>query len=101
MFYNAKSLINYEIIAYGAKINLRKIEIAQRRIMRASFFKKQKDSITDVLLEQGILTVYEKYFAELSKELFRHIRSEAPITVYRKLWTVFLLIREEREKTKG
>ena len=45
MLYNsyAKSLINYGIIAYGAtaKSNLSKIEIAQRRIMRATFFKKK------------------------------------------------------------
>ena len=44
MFYNsyAKTLNNYGIIAYGAtaKTNLSKIEMAQRRIMRAIFFKK-------------------------------------------------------------
>ena len=69
MFYNsyAKSLINYEIIAYGAsaKTNLSRIEIAQRRIVRAIFFKKQMGSITDVLREKGILTAYELYFEEL------------------------------------
>ena len=100
MFYNsyAKSLINYGIIAYGAtaKTNLSKIEMAQRRIMRAIFFKKKIDSITDVLREKGILTVYELYRAELSKELFRQLRSEALIPIYRKLWKVILLIREGR-----
>ena len=47
----AKSLINYGIIAYGAtaKTNWSKIEMAQRRIMRAIFFKKKMDSKTDVL----------------------------------------------------
>ena len=77
MFYNsyAKSLINYRIIAYGAtaKTNLSKIEMAQRRIMRAIFFKKKMDSITDVLREKRILTVYELYFAELLKELISPI----------------------------
>ena len=45
MFYNshAKSLINYGTIAYGAtaKPNLSKIEMAQRRMVRAIFFKKK------------------------------------------------------------
>ena len=102
MFYNcyAKSLINYGIIVYGAtaKTNLSKIEMAQRRIMRAIFFKKKMDSITDVVRENGILTVYELYLAELLKELFKQLRSEPPILIYRKLWKVILLIREERLK---
>ena len=38
------------------------------------------DSITDVLREKGILTVYELYLAELLKELFRQLRSAAPNT---------------------
>ena len=84
MFCNsyAKSLIYYGIIVYGAttKTNLSKIETAQRRIMRAIFFKKKMDSITDVLREKGISTVYEIYFAEFLKELFRQLRSEAPNT---------------------
>ena len=79
MFYNsyANSLINYGIIAYGAtaKTNLSKIEMAQRRIMRAIFCKKKIDSITDFLREKGILTVYDLYFAERLKELFRQLRS--------------------------
>ena len=84
MFYNSyeKSLINYGIIAYGAtaKTNLSKIKMAQRRIMRTIFFKKKMDCITDVLREKGILTVYEFYFAELLKKLFRQLQSEAPNT---------------------
>ena len=36
------------------------------------------DSITDVFREKGILTVYELYFAELLKEMFKQLRSEAP-----------------------
>ena len=38
------------------------------------------DSITDVLRGKGILTVYELYFAEVLKELFRQLRSVAPNT---------------------
>ena len=84
MFYNfyAKSLINYGVNAYGAtaKTNWSVIEMGQRRIMRAFFFKKKIDSITDVSREKGILAVYELHFAELLKELFRQLRSEAPNT---------------------
>ena len=77
----AKSLIKYGIIAYGgatAKTKLSKIEMAQRRIIRPIFCKKPKDSITDVLGERGILTVYELNSAELLTELFKQLRSEAP-----------------------
>ena len=103
MFYNpyAKSLINYGIIAYGAtaKTNLSKIEMAQRRIIRAIFFKNKMDSITDVLREKGILTVYELYFAELLKELFRQLRSEAPNTYLPE--TLKSNSTDTRGKTKG
>ena len=77
---HAKSLIFYGIIAHGAmaKSNLSKIQMAQRRIMKAVSFKKKMDSITDVLREKGVLTVYELYFAELLEEFFRQLRSEAP-----------------------
>ena len=84
MNYNSypKSLIKYGIIAYGetAKTNWSKIVMAQRRLMRALFFEKKMDSITDVLREKGFLTVYEFFFAELLKELFRQLWSEAPNT---------------------
>ena len=103
MFYNsyAKSLINYGIIAYGAtaKTNLSKIEMAQRRLMRAIFFKKKMDSITDVLGEKGILTVYKLYFAELLKELFRQVWPEAPNTYLPE--TLKSNSTDTRGKTKG
>ena len=103
MFYNsyAKTLINYGIIAYGAtaKTNLSEIEMAQRRIMRAIFVKKKMDSITDVLREKGILTVYELYLAELLKELFRQLRLEAPNTYLPE--TLESNSTKTRGKTKG
>ena len=103
MFYNsyAKSLIKYGIIAYGAtaKTNLSKIGMAQRRIMRAIFFKKKVDSITDALREKGILTLYELSFAELLKELFRQHRSEAPNSCLPE--TLESNSTDTRGKTKG
>ena len=74
MFYNsfAKSMICYGLIVYGsaAKTNLKKIENAQRRILRAIFFKKKFDSLRDILLDNKIFTVYELYTLEIVKELF-------------------------------
>ena len=103
IFYNsyANSVINYGISAYGAtaKTNLSKIELAQRRIMRTIFFKKKMDSITDVLRETGILTVFELYLEELLKELFRQLRSEAPNTYLPE--TLKSNSTNTRGKTKG
>ena len=103
MFYNsyAKTLINYGIIAYGAtaKTNLSEIEMAQRGIMSAFFFKIKMDSITNVLREKGSLTVYELYLAELLKELFRQLWSEAPNTYLPK--TLESKSTNTRGKTKG
>ena len=103
MFYNsyAKSLINYGTIAFGgaAKTNLSKIEMAQRRTLRAIFFKKKMDSKTDVLREKGISTVYEFYLSQsFWKSYSDNLGLKPPKPIYRKLWKVILLIREERLK---
>ena len=82
LFYNsfAKSIISYGILVYGsaAKTNLEKIELVQRRIIRAIFFRKKFDSVKEIMIENGIQTVFELYVAELFKELFRQLRYEAP-----------------------
>ena len=60
MFYNsfARSIISYGILVYGsaAKTSLNKIENAQRRNIRAIFFKKGSESISNLLLEHKVLT---------------------------------------------
>ena len=82
MFYNsfARSIISYGILVYGsaAKTNLKKIENAQRRIIRAIFFKKRSESISNLLLENKVLTVFELYMEELVKALFKQLRNETP-----------------------
>ena len=82
MFYNsfAKSVICYGLLIYGtsAKSNLRKIEMAQRRILRGIFFKKKYDSISNILRRNGVLTVFELYIVEVMKELFRQLQSKSP-----------------------
>ena len=49
--------------------------------------------------KKGILTVYELYFAELLKELFRQLRSEAPNTYLPE--TLESNSTKTTEKTKG
>ena len=56
----------------------KKIENAQRRIIRAIFFKKRSKSILSLLLENKVLTVFELYMEELVKELFKQLRNETP-----------------------
>ena len=87
MFYNsfAKSRICYGLLICGsaAKTNLSKIEEAQRRFLRAIFIKKKFDSLHDLLRTNEILTVFELFIFENTKELFRRLRSEAPKTFIR------------------
>ena len=82
MFYNsfAKCRVCYGLQIYGfaAKTNLSKIEKAQRRVLRAIFFKKKVDSLHDLLKTNEILTVFELFVLENIKELFKQLRSEAP-----------------------
>ena len=69
---------------YGsaAKTNLKKIENAQRRIIRAIFFKKRFESIGNLILENKVLTIFELYMEELSKELFKQLRNETPQKIF-------------------
>ena len=68
----------YGILVYGsaAKTNLVKIEKAQRRILRAIFFMQRKDSLSEIFTKKGVLTVFELFLVELTKELFKQIRLE-------------------------
>ena len=83
MFYNsfARSIISYGILVYGtaAKTSLKKIEKTQRRNIRAIFYKKRFESITNILLENKVFTVYALYMEESVKELFKELRHETPL----------------------
>ena len=65
-------------MAQQQKTSLKKIENAQRRIIRAIFFKKRSESISNLLLETKVLTVFELYMEELVKELFKQLRTDTP-----------------------
>ena len=104
MFYNsfAKSVICYGLIVYGsaAKTNLKKIENAQRRILRAIFFKNKFDSLRDILLDNKIFTVYELYTLEIVKELFKQLRNESAVQ-YLEIPNVSDAIMTTRWRAKG
>ena len=59
------------------KTNLKKNEIAQRRILRAIFFRKRYESMNYILVENRTLAVFELYMVEIVKKLFEQIRTEA------------------------
>ena len=113
MFYNsfAKSKICYGLLIYGsaAKTNLLKIEKAQRRILRAIFFKKIFDSLRDLFRTNKILTVFELFILENIKELFRQLRLEAPksfivldandVRTYTTRWNMKKLIPAQYNRT--
>ena len=73
MFNNsfAKTVICYCLLIYGtaAKSNLRKIEMAQRRILRAIFFKRKCNSLVNVLQQNKLLSVFELYLVDIIKAL--------------------------------
>ena len=82
MFYNsfAKSVICYVLLLYGtsAKSNLRKIERAQRRILKGIFFRKKYGSLSNILRRNGVLTFFELYIVEVMKKLLRQLHSKSP-----------------------
>ena len=79
-FYNsyAKSVISYGLIVYGraAKTNMQNIEMAQRRIIRAIFFKKKRDSIRDILRDTEVNTVFELFIVDVFRDIFSQLRSD-------------------------
>ena len=82
LFYKsyAKPLITYGLLNYGSttKTNLQPIENAQRRIIRAMFFKKKSESLQNIIEDKKFPTVYEMYISELVIELFRQLRGISP-----------------------
>ena len=82
-FYNsyAKSVIQYGILTYGSftKNHLNEILKLQKRILRAIFFKRKFDSISEKLIEVQIETAFDLYLKILFKKLFCQIRKVSPL----------------------
>ena len=81
LFYNAyaKSVICYGLLVYGraAKTNLTKIEMAQRRIIRAILFKKKFDSLQNILHQTALNTVFELFIQDVFREIFNQLSTES------------------------
>ena len=77
----AKSTIVYDLLAYGSAVKsiLVKIVRAQKRILRATFFRKKLESLKGNLSENKILTLFELYTVEVLKELFKQLRYEKSV----------------------
>ena len=73
-------MITYGLLVYGAapKTSLKKIEAAQKRILRAILFKKKFDSLRNDRLEYKFFTVFELYCLEVIEELFRQLQLASP-----------------------
>ena len=82
-FYNsyANSVIQYGILIFGstAKNHLNEILKLQKRILRAIFFMRKFDSISEKLIEVQIEIVFDHYLKFLFKELFCQIRKISPL----------------------
>ena len=93
MFYNsfAKTVISHGLLIYGtaAKRNVKKLEMAQRRVLRAFFFKPKYD-LVNVLQQNELLFVFEFYIVALIKQLFRHFQKKfsASTTRFRKNYSL-------------
>ena len=96
LFYDAyaRSLISYGLLFYGnvAKTNLEMLENAQRRIIRAIFFKQKQHSLKDIIDAYNIHTVFDLYVLEVFKEIFKQIRLESPLH--------FLQVEKEQTRLK-
>ena len=70
-----KPLISYGLLVYGCanKKRLTKIDMCQRKILRAIFYRKRTDSLQHYYKKQKILTVFDIYFLELLKETVEEI----------------------------
>ena len=56
-----------------------KIEKAQRRILRAIFFRNKYDSVGFIFERNKFSTVFEIYLMELFAEVFKQLRTESPL----------------------
>ena len=70
-------IMSYGLIAYGcgAKSNIDKIDLVQKKILRTIFFKRKNDHITNVFIEYNIHTVFDLFFIQIFRETFRQLRN--------------------------
>ena len=76
----AKPVISYGLLVYGCtnKKRLTRIELCQRKILRAIFYRKRTDSLQHYYRKHKILTVFDLHFPELLKETVEEIAKRSP-----------------------
>ena len=69
-------MVSYGLLVYvsAAKTNTEMLENAQRRIIRAIFFKQNQHSLKDIIDAYHIHTVFDLYVLEVFKEVFKQFR---------------------------
>ena len=101
MFYKAfaEFVIRYGLIIYGSalKTTLSSIDFAQRRFLRATYFKK---SLSQIYSTNCLSNMYEMFIHEVFIEVFKQIRGESPNEFLKSLPTT-ITITTLPEKEKG
>ena len=77
-FYNAcaRYVFCYGLLVYGSstRTNFEIIEMAQRRIIRAHFFRRKFDSLQNILPETELSTVFDVFILDVFREIFIQLR---------------------------
>ena len=86
---------------YGstAKTNLQPIEDAQMKIIRAMFFKKNRNLSKILLTIKKFSTVYEMYISELVVELFRQLRGNSSFDYMKDHFVPFEINKRRKSKS--
>ena len=72
---NIKPIIQYGILVYGccSYSSLEPIFILQKKILKFIYFRKRRDTCSDIFNDNKILTVFELYIYELLKFVLRSV----------------------------
>ena len=73
-------MVRYGLMMYGSawKTTLSSIDSAQRRILRAIYFRKKYDSLSQKYSTNCLSNVYEMFFHEVFLVVFKQIRGVSP-----------------------
>ena len=73
--------MSYGLISYGcgAKSNMDKIYLVQKKILRTIFFKRKYEHITNVFIEYMFTPFFDLFFIQIFHETFRQLRNDSPL----------------------
>ena len=87
--------MDYWFMGERRKRSLPKIEMAQRRIIRAILFKKKFDSLQNILHQTTLNTVFELVIQDVFREIFNQLRSNGTSKLSK------LIAEWKQRKTRG